>query len=1179
MAKAIPFLRRKQKTTKKQTKEKEKVAPSNDDRKATVHGDGKEDNAKEKETEKGEENGETDPKNIASPSKERSTFRKAHSLRQLSTSASSIKNNNTTNQPSPVLPPLAISTSPASSSEHQLKKTSITPRPLSSARLPSLEQEQNMIKALRLSSGASEREEQARMMRSVSARTLNKDEIISRKISNSPGSAAEQQKRQTQTFQLSPAWKTDLSGKIKVINTLSGSFLFLVFSLFAFLCFLLTSNTITGDMLKELLGGDSPKYPIRLDFSSGDYRLESDDFLSACPDVLKELDLTENKLTECNNFHSLSHLKRLILDRNQISSISFQGLSGLKLLSLRSNKLDYMSDMYDLKSLVELNLSGNNISAGFSELSKLKALRVLDLSDNNIQFNLRSLHRNIIQPLKTLPKLQVVRFFPNNPFTVRIPHYRLFVISELPKLQILDDKEITKEEKAEAEKLAAQGQFNEKDTVTLRKEIPQKKETSSASHLNVGGSSTDSGSLILNSPRGEARSRPDLNVSSSSLEADSSSIESESTSSKKNFRPDLNVSSLSDSNIGSDIVVPSKNFRPDLNVSLSSDNIDTKKSKNKDSISKKKSGSYIKGLKWPKKATTPRSSQTFSGGSSIITKEAPPSQPIAQLSPPKSSERTVAFSEQPETPPIEEAQTWKPVHYHTQEHESEDGENENEKEKEEHASNEEESSEGEESEEESEDEEEEEQDVTKRIERYGSAAVLQQVSLLVTNFASAAVYSVSAFGEEELTNLHLQLKELVLGVKDLFALVQSYVNFYPEQKTFILEKLGSVQSTMRGVVVAVKQLTADKNETNIQSLRSFTQELALAMQRLFCAMEGKTLPEVEALVKLIQECALATMHFIQTATGQVEGNLEQRANSLTLCSEKLVLQITVKATELQDSELESKLLSSVKLIDDSIHKVIRLVMSSLSTISYQDFIMNPENSDSPLSKLKQVAVVLSNHFKELTNKVHGIRASFNSAASLLLPTLIEERDTYDRTCQHFEAEMAFLTATFDLSSPSTVKEDEDDEEERTKRKNKRERAFVECLEGLSKLVHQFRDAAFLGAISEMQSLVLRISEESLQQVLRRVLRLIHRNESELEEAEKEEQQQTKEEKKALVDQLKCYAAAIRYYAVLLRIVFPVHALQLEARAVLPLSTVVKGLVYCLVNVAKVFLASSFAEVV
>ncbi|KAL6041525.1 U2 small nuclear ribonucleoprotein A', partial [Balamuthia mandrillaris] len=875
---------------KETAKEKEKAAPSNDNRKDTLHGDEKEDNAKEKETEKGEENGETDPKNIASPSKERSTFRKAHSLRQLSTSASSIKNNNTTNQPSPVLPPLAISTSPASSSEHQLKKTSITPRPLSSARLPSLEQEQNMIKALRLSSGASEREEQARVMRSVSARTLNKDEIISRKISNSPGSAAEQQKRQTQTFQLSPAWKTDLSGKIKVINTLSG------------------------DMLKELLGGDSPKYPIRLDFSSGDYRLESDDFLSACPDVLKELDLTENKLTECNNFHSLSHLKRLILDRNQISSISFQGLSGLKLLSLRSNKLDYMSDMYDLKSLVELNLSGNNISAGFSELSKLKALRVLDLSDNNIQFNLRSLHRNIIQPLKTLPKLQVVRFFPNNPFTVRIPHYRLFVISELPKLQILDDKEITKEEKAEAEKLAAQGQFNEKDTVTLRKEIPQKKETSSASHLNVGGSSTDSGSLILNSPRGEARSRPDLNVSSSSLEADSSSIESESTSSKKNFRPDLNVSSLSDSNIGSDIVVPSKNFRPDLNVSLSSDNIDTKKSKNKDSISKKKSGSYIKGLKWPKKATTPRSSQTFSGGSSIITKEAPPSQPIAQLSPPKSSERTVAFSEQPETPPFEEAQTWKPVHYHTQEHESEDGENENEKEKEEHASNEEESSEGEESEEESEDEEEEEQDVTKRIERYGSAAVLQQVSLLVTNFASAAVYSVSAFGEEEMTNLHLQLKELVLGVKDLFALVQSYVNFYPEQKTFILEKLGSVQSTMRGVVVAVKQLTADKNETNIQSLRSFTQELALAMQRLFCAMEGKTLPEVEALVKLIQECALATMRFIQTATGQVEGNLEQRANSLTLCSEKLVLQITVKATELQDSELESKLLSSVKLI-------------------------------------------------------------------------------------------------------------------------------------------------------------------------------------------------------------------------------------------------------------------------
>ena len=72
-----------------------------------------------------------------------------------------------------------------------------------------------------------------------------------------------------------------------------------------------------------------------------------------------------NSLTECNNISELTKLKKLHLDRNNISFIEFSGLGSLETLSISYNKLSFLSDMYPLENLEELNLAYNNITGAF----------------------------------------------------------------------------------------------------------------------------------------------------------------------------------------------------------------------------------------------------------------------------------------------------------------------------------------------------------------------------------------------------------------------------------------------------------------------------------------------------------------------------------------------------------------------------------------------------------------------------------------------------------------------------------------------------------------------------------------------------------------------------------------------------------------------------------------------
>ncbi|ELR18987.1 Armadillo/betacatenin-like repeat domain containing protein [Acanthamoeba castellanii str. Neff] len=220
--------------------------------------------------------------------------------------------------------------------------------------------------------------------------------------------------------------------------------------------------------LKQLVG-PKPTYPLVLDFGSTEFQLETADFLLNASNVFKEIDFTSNSLVDCSNsFEHLSKLKRLIIDRNALCDIQFKGLASLVTLSLADNRLNYLNDMGDLRKLVNLNLSGNKLTAGFDQIAKCKALRVLDLGSNNIDFSLSQFWRSF-RFLKTLPKLNWLSF-EGNACEQSIPYFREFIAHELPKLSYLDWKPITREERSEATKLAAKGIWKDKDSLAeLRK--------------------------------------------------------------------------------------------------------------------------------------------------------------------------------------------------------------------------------------------------------------------------------------------------------------------------------------------------------------------------------------------------------------------------------------------------------------------------------------------------------------------------------------------------------------------------------------------------------------------------------------------------------------------------------------------------------------------------------------
>uniref|UniRef100_UPI00358EC77D leucine-rich repeat-containing protein 49 isoform X2 n=1 Tax=Myxine glutinosa TaxID=7769 RepID=UPI00358EC77D len=210
--------------------------------------------------------------------------------------------------------------------------------------------------------------------------------------------------------------------------------------------------------------------------------------LTACPQLHGEqklalLNLQHNRIPHIQHLSQLQCLVLLDLYANQLEEISGLGaLSSLRVLMLGRNKIKRIANLEHLNNLDVLDLHGNQITC-IENLTHLTQLRVLNLSWNQIchvenlhglnALNELNLRRNVIikvEEVDQLPGLQhlflshnhIARFedvscaskspslielaLDGNPLALE-SCYRSTVLQNLTRLQRLDMKHVTEEER------------------------------------------------------------------------------------------------------------------------------------------------------------------------------------------------------------------------------------------------------------------------------------------------------------------------------------------------------------------------------------------------------------------------------------------------------------------------------------------------------------------------------------------------------------------------------------------------------------------------------------------------------------------------------------------------------------------------------------------------------------
>lgn len=99
------------------------------------------------------------------------------------------------------------------------------------------------------------------------------------------------------------------------------------------------------------------------------------------------LDLYDNQIEKICNFALLENLRVLLIGKNRIKKIEgLRQLSKLEVLDLHGNQISQISDLNHLAILKVLNLAGNNIKViGCQDFHGLTSLRELNLRRNKIK--------------------------------------------------------------------------------------------------------------------------------------------------------------------------------------------------------------------------------------------------------------------------------------------------------------------------------------------------------------------------------------------------------------------------------------------------------------------------------------------------------------------------------------------------------------------------------------------------------------------------------------------------------------------------------------------------------------------------------------------------------------------------------------------------------------------------
>ena len=203
---------------------------------------------------------------------------------------------------------------------------------------------------------------------------------------------------------------------------------------------------LSEPVLQELAGArklHQLRYPTYIVCTHPNFQLRAIEGLQAVKGTaLKELDLSNNKLVVLDALEQFSTLKRLKATRNIISEVTIEKLPRLKYLDLSNNRLDGIPDLSGFKALSHLNLSHNLIGTrpdsetsrdGWENFknSALPQLSHFDLSHNQLGWDQKTFNEQVAS-LKE-KKIRHLAFVAN-PFVEEVEAYRIWIISNSPKL-------------------------------------------------------------------------------------------------------------------------------------------------------------------------------------------------------------------------------------------------------------------------------------------------------------------------------------------------------------------------------------------------------------------------------------------------------------------------------------------------------------------------------------------------------------------------------------------------------------------------------------------------------------------------------------------------------------------------------------------------------------------------
>ena len=212
---------------------------------------------------------------------------------------------------------------------------------------------------------------------------------------------------------------------------------------------------LTEPILQELAGAKKLhqlRYPTYVVCTHPNFQLRSiEGLVSIKGTALKELNLSDNKLMVLDSLDQFSTLKILKASRNEIFEVVIEKLPRLKVLDLSHNRLQGIPDLSGFKTLAHLDLSHNLIGTrpesetspdGWENFknSPLQQLTRLDLSYNQMNWDQKTFNDQVVTlKEKSLRHLA----FVGNPFVEEVEGYRIWILSNCPKIIDVDGEKMS----------------------------------------------------------------------------------------------------------------------------------------------------------------------------------------------------------------------------------------------------------------------------------------------------------------------------------------------------------------------------------------------------------------------------------------------------------------------------------------------------------------------------------------------------------------------------------------------------------------------------------------------------------------------------------------------------------------------------------------------------------------